>query len=205
MKRSNNRLIILLVLTIIVALAMFLLPSGEKAAINSTQEDEFALATLVKVGEQAPDFRVEMNNGESVQLSDLRGKVVMVCFWATWCPPCREEFKYLQDGVINRFMGQDFVLLPIAKGEQAEEVDAFAKDNGYHFPIGVDTSSEIYNQYASGYIPRNFIIDQEGVVVETTVGFSPEEFANLMIKIQNTINKNITTKHGDNNHSGGCC
>ena len=99
---------------------------------------------------------------------------------ATWCPPCREELSHVQQQVIDRFAGEEFVFLPISRGEERAAVEAFRAKTGYAFPMGLDTDETIYKRYATRFIPRNFLIDRTGRVVKATVGYDDEEFAELL-------------------------
>ena len=189
-KQSTTRLWLLVALLIVVVAAIFFLPIGETtpaeepaAQTEQSQEDEIASTTLVKEGMQAPDFTVTMFDGSELTLSKLKGKVVLVNFWATWCPPCREELTRVQSDLIDRFADRAFVFLPISRGEEQATVADFRTKMNYTFPMGLDTERTIYDQYASNYIPRNFLIDQEGKVVMATVGYEPEEFESLIAKI----------------------
>jgi peroxiredoxin len=148
------------------------------------QAAEIAKTTLVKVGDKAADFTVEMLDGKQVTLSKLKGKVVLVNFWATWCPPCREEFKRMQKDVVDRFKGKDFQLLAISRGEKKATVDQFRDKQGYTFPMGLDPKQEIYNKYASNYIPRNFVVGKDGKVIYVSVGYEPAEFENMLKAIE---------------------
>ena len=124
-------------------IALFTLFVGVDCA--SAQDDEIAKTTLVKVGEAAPDFTVTMFDGEQLTLSKLKGKVVLVNFWATWCPPCREELTHVEKEIIKAFEGKDFVFLPISRGEKRETVEKFRKKMGYSFPMGLDPDQSIFN------------------------------------------------------------
>ena len=163
--------------------ALILLAIAPSAAQAQSQDDEVAKTTIVKKGDKAPDFTVEMVDGSKIQLSKLKGKVVLVNFWATWCPPCREELKHVQKQIIDHFKGKDFVLLPISRGEKKEVVEAFRKKMNYTFPMGLDPKQSIYKLYAQNYIPRNFVVGNDGKVIYLSVGYTPEEFAEMIATI----------------------
>ncbi len=196
-KDGNKKLLMLLALLIVVGGAIYLIPSKDAAAPTTTEQQdnseadqakEIENSTIVKADNDAPDFTVEMIDGTKITLSDLRGKVVLLNFWATWCPPCREELKRVQADLIDRFEGRDFVFLPISRGEKIETVEAFLKKNGYTFPVGLDTDQSIFGLYASNYIPRNFLINRHGVVLDATVGYDPAEFEHLIKHIEMSLN-----------------
>ena len=150
-------------------------------------QDDIEATTLIKKGDKAPDFTVEMVDGEQITLSKLKGKVVVVNFWATWCPPCRQELKVVEKELINRFKGKDFVFLPISRGEAKKTVEAFRKQNGYTFPMGLDPKQTIYKKYASNYIPRNFVVGKDGKVIYVSVGYEPKEFAEMVEVIEKAV------------------
>lgn len=166
-------------------LALFTLFVGVDCA--SAQDDEIAKTTLVKVGDVAPDFTVTMFDGEQLTLSKLKGKVVLVNFWATWCPPCREELKHVQKEIIDRFKGKDFVFLPISRGEKKATVEAFREKAGYTFPMGLDPKQSIFKLFASNYIPRNFLIGKDGKIVYLSVGYDEKEFNELISAIDKAL------------------
>ena len=151
------------------------------------QAAEIANTTLVKVGDKAADFTVEMLDGKQITLSKLKGKVVLVNFWATWCPPCREELKHVQKEIIDRFKGKDFVFLPISRGEKKSTVEAFREKAGYTFPMGLDPKQSIFKLFASNYIPRNFLIGKDGKIVYLSVGYDEKEFNELISAIDKAL------------------
>ena len=162
-------------------MAMVVLPQAAMA------QEDIEATTLIKKGDKAPDFTVEMVNGEQITLSKLKGKVVVVNFWATWCPPCRQELKVVEKELINRFKGKDFVFLPISRGEAKKTVEAFREQNGYTFPMGLDPKQTIYKKYASNYIPRNFVVGKDGKVIYVSVGYEPKEFAEMVEVIEKAV------------------
>ena len=151
------------------------------------QAAEIAKTTLVKVGDKAADFTVEMLDGKQITLSKLKGKVVLVNFWATWCPPCREELKHVQKEIVDRFKGKDFVFLPISRGEKKATVEAFREKAGYTFPMGLDPKQSIFKLFASNYIPRNFLIGKDGKIVYLSVGYDEKEFNELISAIDKAL------------------
>ncbi|HIY69163.1 MAG TPA: TlpA family protein disulfide reductase [Candidatus Alistipes intestinigallinarum] len=185
-RKSNRQLWIMLALIVVIVAVIALLPSGNEPA---REETEIEATTLVKVGEEAPNFTVEMFDGSTVSLAELRGKVVLLNFWATWCPPCREELTHVQEEIIDRFAERPFVFLPVSRGESREAVAAFREETGYEFPMGLDSTRTVYDRFASNYIPRNFLIDAKGKVVAATVGFDDLEFEELIQTIEATIKK----------------
>ena len=172
---------------IALAACFIMLAVAPMTASAQSQEDQIKATTLINQGDKAPDFTVEMFNGEKITLSQLKGKVVLINFWATWCPPCRQELKVVEKELINRFKGKDFVFLPISRGEAKKTVEAFRKQNGYTFPMGLDPKQTIYKKYASNYIPRNFVVGKDGKVIYTSVGFTPEEFKEMIEVINKAL------------------
>ena len=159
-----------------------LLVLGTLARVNAQEKE-----TLVKVGDDVPEFVVEMFDGQKINIKDLKGKIVLINFWATWCPPCQEELKRVQKEIIDRFKGKDFVFLAISREESKEQVKKFRERNGYTFPMGLDPERKIYSKFATATIPRNFIIDKKGKIVEIEVGYTKEAFAKIIEKLERLL------------------
>ncbi len=144
-------------------------------------QDEF---TLVKEGAKAPDFSYEVREGVSQKLSDLKGKVVWINFFATWCGPCRQELPHLQKEVYDTYKNnKDFVLLIIGREHGWEEVNKFKTEQKFNMPFYPDKERKIFSVYANQNIPRNFIIDKQGNVAASSVGFTEEDFGKLKEKL----------------------
>lgn len=140
--------------------------------------------SIIKEGDVAPDFTTEMLDGRSITLSDMKGKIVLVNFWATWCGPCMKEFRAIPEKLLKRFEGEaDFVFIPISRGETRETVQnkmTQLKGDGVDFPVGLDSDRAIYDLYAKNTIPRNYLIGRDGKVVKASIGYTEEEFEKLV-------------------------
>lgn len=176
-KRGSTTLLVallLILIALVVAIIMWPTEASAEANRSAVVQDDIAKTTLINEGDKAPDFTVEMLDGSKVKLSSLQGKVVLINFWATWCPPCRQELAHLQEGVIDHFAGREVVVLPISRGEERATVESFINKMGYTFPVGLDKSQAIYRQYASNYIPRSVVVGKDGKVVYVAVGYDEE-------------------------------
>jgi peroxiredoxin len=189
-KKKGNLTLALMIIGIlaIIAILLFWNPQQTTAAPVPQTQEQVEATTIAKQGTMAPDFTVELFGGKTLKLSELRGKVVLVNFWATWCPPCREELTRVQKEIIDRFAGKEFLFLPISRGEEYNTVAAFRKRMGYDFTMGLDPDQKIFRRYATNYIPRNFLIDRDGKVVLASIGYDKAEFAHLIETIEKTIN-----------------
>jgi phosphatidylglycerol:prolipoprotein diacylglycerol transferase len=128
------------------------------------------LATGCQNGNMAPDFVAQDLQGQAVRLSALRGKVALVNFWATWCPPCRMEMPSME-ALSKKLAGEDFVLLAISEDDGgAPVVKKFAEDMKLTFPILVSPTGEIGRSYGISGYPETFVIDRQGHQVARFIG-----------------------------------
>ncbi|MEA5114051.1 MAG: TlpA disulfide reductase family protein [Geobacteraceae bacterium] len=123
-----------------------------------------------ETGHTAPDFTLRDMSGNRVRLADLRGSVVLINFWATWCPPCREEAPSLAR-LNSRMTGRAFRLLAVAVDEGgAVTVERFFRQFGIRLPALLDPSGNVARLYGIRGIPETFVIDRQGVVRKKVVG-----------------------------------
>lgn len=107
------------------------------------------------------DFELTLLDGESLRLSDLRGKVVVLNFWASWCPPCRAEMPDFQE-IWEEMKEDDVVFLGVAVGDSESPARAFAETTGVTYPLGLDETGRISRDYQVTSLPTTFLIDREG-------------------------------------------
>lgn len=147
---------------------------------------------LVKVGDVAPDFTMSLPDGSTVKLSDLRGKVVMLQFTASWCGVCRKEMPFIESEIWKKHKeDSNFALYGIDRDEPAETVLAFAKKTGVTYPIGLDPKAGIFELYAEkdAGITRNVIIGKDGRIVMLTRLYDPAEFGEMVKVIDELLTK----------------
>ena len=139
-------------------------------------------AYLVKVGDVAPNFSMKLINGKVVKLSNLKGKVVMLQFTASWCSVCRKEMPFIEKDIwLKNKQNPNFVLLAIDRDEPLETIRKFAKSIPITYPIGLDPKADIFALYAlrEAGITRNVIIDKTGKIVMLTRLYTVEEFTKM--------------------------
>jgi peroxiredoxin len=121
-------------------------------------------------GSPAPDFTLRDLNGGEVRLSSLRGKVVLLNFWATWCPPCREEVPSMVK--LNRAMaGKQFQMLAVSIDEGGKPaIEAFFKESKSSLPALLDTDGSTGKRYGLTGVPETFVIDTKGVIMKKVIG-----------------------------------
>jgi len=131
----------------------------------------FLKAGLPLLREKQPlrDFNLPLLEGGRVTLSSLRGKVVFLNFWATWCPPCRGEMPSMEN-LYQRFRDDGLELLGVDIQEAPGEVQEFMEEFGLSFPAALDRNGRISNDYGIEAIPTTFIIDREGNIILKAVG-----------------------------------
>lgn len=132
---------------------------------------EFDSQHLQRLDEVAPDFLLRDASGKSLQLSDLRGRPVILHFWATWCKPCRHELPALQ-ALTGKLAGSPVVFLAVAidTDRSAASVRRFARDLGVTFPVYLARDGDVTERYWSWGIPATYLVDRKGRLVGRALG-----------------------------------
>lgn len=147
---------------------------------------------LVKVGDVAPDFTLNYTDGKEFTLSQMRGKVVMLQFTASWCGICRNEMPHIESDIWQRHKdNSDFVLVGVDREETKDIVEAYTKKLGTTYPMLLDDKGDVFASYAvrkSG-ITRNVLIDRDGRIVVLTRRYVEPEFKQLVSTIDSLLAK----------------
>ena len=156
---------------------------SQEAEVEPTPSE----TVLVDVGDTAPGFELTTLAGETFNLEAHRGKVVLVNFFATWCPPCREELPYLEKQIFQAFDPEKLAVVVIGREENDEIIQPFVDKHGYTVPFAGDPEMVAYSQYATRFIPRNFVIGPDGTVLYQSQGYEPHEFSEMVKLIEEAV------------------
>lgn len=157
---------------------------------NLFAQDNTNRGYIVKVGDLAPDFEMTLPDKSTVKLSDLRGKVIMLQFTASWCGVCRKEMPFIESDIwLKHKSNPNFALYGIDRDEPAETVVKFAKKTKITYPIGLDPGADIFGLFADkdAGITRNVIIDKDGKIVMLTRLYDPKEFKEMVYLIDSLL------------------
>ena len=156
------------------------------AVVPATMSDEDG-STLTRPGQDAPPFRIDTTDGQTLTPASLKGKVVLINFFATWGGPCVAEMPELVK-LRERFKdAPSFEMVAVGREHQPAEVTAFAEQHHLTFPVAADPSRSAYDLFARQYVPRNYVIDRTGKIIYQSVGFSAQEFTEMTAAIERAL------------------
>ncbi|ANB61065.1 TlpA family protein disulfide reductase [Anoxybacteroides amylolyticum] len=135
-------------------------------ALAAGQTKEVGLA----VSDTAPDFVLKTLDNKTVRLSELRGKTVILNFWATWCPPCQQEMPDLEKFYNDYKSSVEFLSVNLTSQDSREKVASFIEQYGIIFPVVLDTKGKILKLYNIQMIPTTYILDKNGVIRKKVLG-----------------------------------
>lgn len=163
MKNKKSRLVLRLCLLLI----MF-------SAIAYTLYQQFFTENIrVQVGDQAPDFVLEDMGNHTIQLSDFKGRGVILNFWGTWCEPCRQEMPYLESQY-NSYINNGVEILAINIAESEIAIESFVERYGLTFPVLKDKDQAVTKAYDVIPIPTSYLIDKNGTIKKVITGIMTE-------------------------------
>ncbi len=148
---------------------------------------------IVNVGDKAPLFKTTTSTGDSFDLEEHRGKIVMLQFTASWCSVCIKEMPHIENEIWQKHKdSDDFILIGIDRGESTEMINKLINKTNVTYPICMDEKSEIFELYAEkkAGVTRNIIIDRDGQIIFLTRLFNIDEFNEM----KHIINESITKK-----------
>lgn len=144
--------------------------------------------TVTKIGDPVPQFSFEIEKGKVADITDYKGKLILINLFATWCPPCNTELPVMQSQVWEKYKNNpNFALFIFGREEGWDKLIPYKTKKGFTFPILPDLNRVIFSKFAKMSIPRNILVDQNGKIIYQSIGYSEKEFAEL-VKL---IDKNL--------------
>lgn len=134
----------------------------------------------IEEGDKVPAFTVEKMDGEMFSISKLKGKKVLIHFWADWCSDCRAEFPKLEKAY-QKFKNDNFEIIAINVGQTGEHVQSFTEAYNLTFPMLLDEKSQIAKQFGIRGLPTNFFLDENSVITKMVIGWVDERQINQII------------------------
>ena len=150
---------------------------------SSAREPTSARALSIRPDKPAADFELSLLDGESLRLSDLSGKVVVLNFWASWCPPCRWEMPAFER-TWTEYRDRDVVFLGVAVSDTEEEAQAFAERVGVTYLLGLDSTGQIVRDYRVSNLPTTFFIDRQGKITRKLASAANEAALRIFLESQ---------------------
>lgn len=139
------------------------------------------------VGDQAPQFTVKTLDGQTIDIAALKGKLILIAFWATWCPACQQEIPRLEGEIWQPFKNSGLVMAAIAREQTEADIRAYLKEHPLTMPFAADTSRAIYAKFATQDIPRCYLIGRDGRIAYQMVGIVPAQFEQLKTLIRQDL------------------
>ncbi len=182
-----KKLTIIIIMLILFTAVVF---AQEDVQMSAAQQKLYQLGfDIPKSALESVDFTAPDITGDEVSLSSLKGKLIMLNLWATWCPPCQKEMPSMQR-LSDKMKGKNFTILavgtPSPPRETKDKILSYIKRNKYTFPVLVDESQQVYGIYGSGSIPTTWLIGPDGTILARLVG-AREWDSDELIEIFNSI------------------
>ena len=171
------------------AIFIFLVSAGYSFAQQRTTDER---GFLVRVGDKAPDFTMTLaDDGKTIKLSELRGKVVMLQFTASWCGVCRKEMPHIEKEIWQAYKDKGLQVFAIDRDEPKSKALMLKEQTGITYPIGLDPGADIFGLYAGKKegVTRNVLIDRDGKIIFLTRLYNVDEFSRLVKKIGEELGK----------------
>ncbi|MGE4288975.1 MAG: TlpA family protein disulfide reductase [Salinivirgaceae bacterium] len=142
---------------------------------------------IIQLGDKTPQFSITTLNGETFDVVQLKGKIIYLNFFATWCGPCMKELPHVEEKIWKPIKDTNFVMLVIGREHKTDELIKFREQKGFTFPMAADPERKIYGQFAHQNIPRNIVIDKSGKVIYSKHGFTEKAFDEMIQLIQKNL------------------
>ncbi len=147
-------------------------------------------AQEMTIGTQLPNFSLQSQSNGNLNSSDLKGKVVLISLFATWCGPCQSELAEVEKELWPKFKdNKEFAIVVIGREHTEQQLKEYNERKKFSFPLYPDPKREVYSLFADKTIPRAYLFNKEGQLVYSSIGYTKEDFNTLMNKIEENLKK----------------
>ena len=147
-------------------------------------------AQEMTIGTQLPNFSLQSQSNGNLNSSDLKGKVVLISLFATWCGPCQSELAEVEKELWPKFKdNKEFAIVVIGREHTEQQLKEYNERKKFSFPLYPDPKREVYSLFADKNIPRAYLFNKEGQLVYSSIGYTKEDFNTLMNKIEENLKK----------------
>lgn len=142
-------------------------------------------AQELKIGDILPNFELTSSVYGNVKAANLKGKVILISLFATWCGPCQKELADVQSMLWPRYKDdKNFVMLVVGREHTDEQLQKYNERKGFTFPLYPDPKREVFSLFAEKTIPRAYLFGKDGTLIYSSIGYTAEEFQNLINSIE---------------------
>jgi thiol-disulfide isomerase/thioredoxin len=165
---TTQKAVVLVLGVLIIGALTASVEAGGQEEIRRSMVEDIAALQAETANRPAPDWTLTTQDGRKLSLKDLRGKVVFLNFWASWCPPCREEMPSMEN-LARKYKDRDLVMVAISQDTDQEQMNGFLgrfmPDGKYTMHIPLDPDGDVARAYGTQLLPETYIIDREGQIV----------------------------------------
>lgn len=164
---------------------LFLILLGISLTIGIIAQEDDTRGYIVQVGDACPDFTLKFPDGSGTRLAELKGKVFMLQFTASWCGVCRKEMPHIEKDIWQAYRDQGLVVIGVDRGEDPETVRDFEKKMKITYPLALDQDESVFRKFAhpKAGVTRNVLVDRNGKIIFLTRLFNEQEFEALKDRI----------------------
>lgn len=149
----------------------------------------------VKAGDSLPGFTLESEVYGDLSTYEMRGKVVYLCLFATWCPSCLQELDAIQGTMLPEFGAEeDFMIVAVGREHTDAELAEFNESRQLGFPLYPDPDRSVYSLFADELIPRTYVVDRDGVIVDAATGYDEEHFQSVMKTVRELLDSPVSVE-----------